>query len=561
MLAGEQEFPLAPLAVPPPVSENTFQASPAALHTVPSVGLFVDRARLARPDFILTEANADAIAEICRRLEGVPLALEMAAAWVRTLSPAHIATRVSQRVHELHSRRRDLPNRHRSLRAVVEWSWELLTPELRNFLAAMSVVRGGWTSNAAESIYGSDALEFVAQLQEHSLLLRTEPTNECGDEERYRFLEPVREWGLEKLGENPSMRHTAYTRHADFFLQLAESFCRSQQTATSATLFALDVENCVAALNWFVQAGTRRMLDGVRMATYLADYWKWRGLYALSYQMLSEAITGYRDAISPSGKLEIASPPDSQLVLAEGLHAASDVARYTGHLEEARRSILEAQAIYTALNKLLEVARCEGEQGTLAMERGELSVATKHFQSALEISRQTNNTHILSVALLCMGGVAHEQGNWETARSCYSEALTLFQERGDLFRCVCILLNQSTLALQENLPDEAQNHVEESLDLAIRMENPRLAANVIATGAAVAARKGLASRAVCLFGAADEIIAQTKAPLLPTEARDRDLATGGNDWLNALTPAQIAQAQAQGRAMTLPQAAAFVHER
>ncbi|MCW3054008.1 MAG: putative ATPase, partial [Chthonomonadales bacterium] len=190
-LGGEQVFPVPPLTLPA-------DATPLeTLRSNDSIALYMDRARSARPDFALTTHNAIAITTLCRRLEGMPLALEMAAAWVKTIPPHKMLERLEHQLDLLVSRRRDLPARHQSLRATIEWSYDLLPADLRRLFARLSVFRGGWTLEAAETVCGDEALHGLIALQEHSLVIAIEEA----DAPRYRMLEPLREFAAEKLVE------------------------------------------------------------------------------------------------------------------------------------------------------------------------------------------------------------------------------------------------------------------------------------------------------------------------------------------------------------------------
>jgi predicted ATPase len=229
-LTGEREFYVSPL--PTPGGEDT----PEWLLRCPSVQLFVDRAQKVRPDFQVTPANAPAVSELCYRLEGIPLALELAAARVQVLTPVQMLAQLEHRFDFLVSRKRDEARRHQTLRAAMDWSYQLLSPELQRFFARLSVFRGGWTLEAAAAVASdewqvtsdespitshqspviSNALDTLAQLQECSLV----QAEEAGAEMRFRMLETLREYAGEQLAseEQAALRE----RHADYFLHWVE---------------------------------------------------------------------------------------------------------------------------------------------------------------------------------------------------------------------------------------------------------------------------------------------------------------------------------------------------
>jgi predicted ATPase len=223
-LGGEREFPVAPLPVPVQTDSAAAPSheTPERLLRLASVALYADRAQAVRPDFAVTAANAAAVARLCRKLEGMPLAIEMAAAWAKTLPPAAMLERLERQLALLISRRRDLPPRHQSLRATIEWSYALLPAELQRAFASLSVFRGGWTLMAAEAVCGPGALLVLSELAERSLLIWDEPPSENpGAGGRYRLLESLREFAGEKLsegGEEGPVRQA----HAAYFLALAE---------------------------------------------------------------------------------------------------------------------------------------------------------------------------------------------------------------------------------------------------------------------------------------------------------------------------------------------------
>ena len=225
-LRGERAFPVNPLSVPPVPESELSEDALKTLVKSPRVRLYLDRAQAVRPDFTLTPANAPAVAALCRQLEGSPLALELAVAWVRTLPPRKMWERLTQGLDIPPGSYRDLPARHRSLTATLEWSWRLLTPAQQRLWARLSVFRGGWTAAAAEAVGGEpDAAALLADLAEASLVTTTE--NESG-EVRYRFLETVRAFGGAKLQQANGKRYhyLICNAHKDARYQFGGSPCR-----------------------------------------------------------------------------------------------------------------------------------------------------------------------------------------------------------------------------------------------------------------------------------------------------------------------------------------------
>ena len=220
-IRGEREYPLAPLDLPSPASSPNVDE----VATSPAVALFVDRARAANPAFELTQDNAATVAMICRRLEGLPLALELAAARTRFLGPKVLLGRLDQALEE--GGARDLPERQRTMRATLKWSYDLLSEQEKVLFRRLSVFSGGFSLEAAEALglamntRAEDVLGVLGGLTEQSLVVATDWAG-AGGEVRYRMLEPIRQYAQELLVEHPAEAEEAQRRHAEFFLDLVE---------------------------------------------------------------------------------------------------------------------------------------------------------------------------------------------------------------------------------------------------------------------------------------------------------------------------------------------------
>jgi predicted ATPase/DNA-binding SARP family transcriptional activator len=241
-IEGECEFPLLPLPIPDRAD------APERLILNESVRLFVDRAQAVKPDFQVTKANAADVAELCKRLEGIPLAIELATARVQVLTPAQMIARFDERFDLLLNRKRGVASRHRSLRAALDWSYELLTPELQRFFAELSVFRGGWTLEAAEEVCQQPhALDYLTGLRECSLIATEE--DEFGM--RFRMLETLREYASGRL--DPDRRAMLGQRHAEFYLALAERAepeLRGPKQAEWLKQLSIEYDNLQSVLDW-----------------------------------------------------------------------------------------------------------------------------------------------------------------------------------------------------------------------------------------------------------------------------------------------------------------------
>jgi predicted ATPase/DNA-binding SARP family transcriptional activator len=275
-LSAEREYILSPL--PTPHGDN---GGPEQLSAYDSVRLFIDRAQQAKTDFQISNGNAPAVAELCDRLEGIPLAIELAAARAQVLTPAQMLAQLSsgaepnRRFDLLASRRRDLSERQRTLKGAVEWSYRLLSPELQRFFCRLSVFRGGWSVEAAEAVCEEPlALDYLAQLRECSLVL----AHEAGEQIRFSMLETLREFGRERLVA-AAEEMSASKRHRDYFLALAEAADRQligPEEKRGLERLDANQDNLRAALSWSLTdpAGAE---PGLRLAATLRRFWWIRG--------------------------------------------------------------------------------------------------------------------------------------------------------------------------------------------------------------------------------------------------------------------------------------------
>jgi predicted ATPase len=344
LIEAEHEYPLLPLPTP------SHPGTPERLLEFASVQLFVSRARAARGDFQLSDRNAPAVAELCARLEGIPLAIELAAAWAQTLTPAQMLDRLERRFDLLVSRRRGAPGRHATLRAAVEWSWDLLPEELRRFFARLSVFAGGWTLAAAEQVCDEpNALACLAELRDRSLVLAEEEAAVAGSSPtmRYRLLETLREFAGERLDADERARFRA--RHAAYFVQQAEQAAphlhgsREQQHR----LDDLQTEhaNLRAALEWTRAAAAEEgnmapdaLATHLRLCGALWDFWFLRGHLAdAEHWLLRDELVGQAGGDLPG------VPP---IVLARFLHARAEIARMLDEPDAFSAAMEQALGLY-----------------------------------------------------------------------------------------------------------------------------------------------------------------------------------------------------------------------
>ena len=453
-LAGEHEVLLAPLPVPPAGGPEQPASSVA---DYPGVQLFVDRARSVRPDFQITPLNAAAVAAVCASLEGLPLALELAAARIQALSPEQMRLQLAARLSFLTSRRRDLPSRHRSLRAALEWSAHLLTPEQTRFFSQLSVFRGGWSLEAAAAVCEvSFPLDLLEQLCERSLIASEESPRGM----RFRMLESLREFGEEQL--SPPERQALARRHAGYFQQLATEmgtlWYGPRQNVGLETLTG-DYDNLRAALSFCRgdllpdrnNAQWNGADTGLRLAAALGDYWTTRGLMREGLDWLDGALRG-------GGGPAVRAAALAQMGwLAAGV---SDFDRASSALSESislSRGLKNEAALTSALRL----------RGTALIWKGDFANAESDLEEALGLCRALGNERLLGVTLNSLGVLANERsGDNVRAKECYEEALPLLLKAGDRQRASYCLHNLGNIAHDDGESVRAVAQLRHSLTLA-----------------------------------------------------------------------------------------------
>ncbi|MCC2672482.1 MAG: Protein kinase, partial [Armatimonadetes bacterium] len=416
-LPGEHEFPLSPLPLPEPTSD------PERVGVAASVQLFIDRAQAVRPDFQVTRHNAAPIAELCRRLEGLPLALELAAARTQVLTPAQMLAQLEQRFRFLATSRPNVDVRHRSMQAALDWGYSLLSPALRALYARLSVFRGGWSLEAVSGLGlagaegGLDPIEGLVQLRESSLVL----AEEAGEEMRFRMLEMIRQHAAVKLqeqGEAAAWRG----RHLDWYLslaELAEPELRGPEQARWLDTLEAERENLRAALEWSLGGGSAEA--GLRLAVALCRFWEVRGYLAEGRRWLEGALQQASEA--------------GPLLRAKALNRAGILAREQGDLAAARAFGQGSLEQYQALGDLRGIAYMLNNLGTLARHGRDYARALELYGASLELQRQRGDEPAVAVLLNNLGCVAQDQGDYPHARSYHEQSLAVqrrLQDRGGI---------------------------------------------------------------------------------------------------------------------------------
>ncbi len=485
-LRAEHVFPVEPLALP----AAGRGLSPAAFEDAPAVAFFVQRARAADPTFALTAENAAAVAEICRHLDGLPLAIELAAAWIRVLSPPALLVRLEQRLPLLTGGARDLPTRLRTMRAAIAWSHDVLTSEEQVLFRRLAVFTGGFTLEAAEAVgagdVGLDVLEGVASLVAKSLLQRAAADGDEAAGPRLGMLETIREYGLERLAASDELEATRW-RHAAYYLALAEAAEQAMlATGQGPWLGRLDAEhaNLRAALAWLEAAGEPEL--GLRLSGALGLFWYDRGFASEGKRWLERALA--RDGL-------VRDETRAKALLAAGLLVGllGDYQRAVGLAEESlaiRRRIGDAPGVALALHSL----------GIIARFRRDYDRAAALFTEALELRRAAGDKVWTANALAELGLVAHGQDAPARAEALLEEALTLNREVGNEWEAAWVLLALADVDRRRGDDAAAARRYRETLG---RGTDEMWVAECLAGVASLAAVRGQPGQAARLFGAAD----------------------------------------------------------
>jgi predicted ATPase len=579
-LYGEREVAVPPLARPdlqrlPPVEE---------LARVPAVALFVARATAVVPNFSLGPDNAEAVAAVCCRLDGLPLAIELAAARVRLLSPAALQARLDRSLQVLTGGPRDLPARQQTMRATIDWSHGLLSPAEQRLFRRLSVFVGGCTLEAAEAVcdagqdLGTDTLEGMSSLLDKSLLRCHDATSR---EPRFEMLEIVREYALERLAESGEEKATRRA-HAAYSLVLAEEGAPAMGGAESAaTLLRFDAElpNLRASLEHLI--ATRNVEWAARLATALTPYWRRREYLAEGRERLSAAlalpgassstragalyaaalVTGQqgdgatgRRLLEETVALYRELGDDRAAVVA---HNALAVAyQTTGDLEAARRHLEEVLRDARRLGDANSVAQCLNNLASVAHAGGDPARAVDLYEQCREAFERLGDRRGVAWALDQQGDAARDAGDPAAARSFYERSLLAFREMGDAGGVATALTDLARLARQAGDLEGAGKACEEALRLG-EIGSYREAARLLEELAALAAAAGRPRRALVLFAAAAALRAQLGWPAPASErARGERLIEEqrvalGNDAMAAWT---------RGWRMTAEEALAFARE-
>ena len=413
---GEHEFPVPPLALPDP----KFIPPLEALSQLPAIALFVERAQAVKHEFALTKENAPAVAAICSRLDGLPFAIELAAARIKLLSPFAMLTRLESRLNLLTGGPRDLPTRQQTLRNTVDWSYGLLNSAEQTLLRRLSVFTGGCTLEGVEAVcdikadLGLDVLDGMASLVDKSLAQQMEQVDQ---ETRFFMLSTIREYALERLAESDDESATRRA-HAAYYLVLAEEGAEDMAAHPEwLDRFEVEHDNFRLALDYLIKTGDADW--GLRIGAALFRFWETR-----------EHLAEGRDGIARVLALEGAAARPK--LRARLLFAGAVLAGEQGDYGSAQQMFEDSLETCLELNDNRGVAVALNALAVIARDRGQIAAASLLFERCVAIWKDLGDPADIARALSNLASVMKLQGEYERASSLYDECLTMFRKVGDV---------------------------------------------------------------------------------------------------------------------------------
>jgi predicted ATPase/DNA-binding SARP family transcriptional activator len=537
-IAGERVWPVAPL----PVSD-AHATSPGALTGSAAIRLFIERASSVAPAFTLGPENAAHIVQICQRLDGLPLAIELAAARVALLAPAQIAARLDNALQLLAQASPSMPARHRTLRATMDWSHELLSKDERTLFRRLSVFAGSFTLEAVEAACSdrerpdalpvTNILGLLSRLVDKSLVVLSDWRRI--DQFRYRLLEPTWQYASEKLlasGEGERVRLS----HLRFFLNLAEEaephFSDTDQVVWFDRLM-VEHDNLMAALDWALQ---HNELDAaLRMTGALWYFWLARGYYAAGVRRLMQAIS----------LTQMAAPSTAR---AKALWAAGAICLWSeSDCSRARPFLEEAVAISRELRAERILAGSLGTLGATALGQEDHVAARAYLKESLALLRDSDDRHAAGWSLSYLGDLSLAEGEVEGAQGLYAASLEHFRAIGDTNSAGYPVRRLGVVALRRGDDQRASELFKESLALNREVCYPKGIAACLGALAEVALRRRQLVRAARLFGAAEALLDGGGGRLFPTDQAEQNRSIAA--LRTRLAEAVRGAAWAEGRAM------------
>ena len=435
-LSSEYEYLLSPLVLPelnhlPPLAE---------LAQFPSVAMFVARAQAVKPDFALTHSNAQVVAQVCYRLDGLPLAIELAAARTKVLPPQALLTRLTHPLTLLTSGARDVPSRHQTLQRALEWSYDLLSPSERRLFARMAVFNGGVSIEAVEAtcdVEGDNPqiLDDLGILLDHSLLQSREMPS---GEPRFTMLEMMREFALGRLTASGELE-ALQARHFETYLRLAQDaevdLSGARQIEWLERL-ELDHDNLRAALQW---ASDHDAALALQLSASLWFFWLLRNHYSEGRSWLERTLI----AVDELGVQD----DDLAFIVAKALHGIGTIAYYQSDYESGRPWLEQALAVRRRISDKRGIAATLNNLGNLAHDQSDLIRARSLYEESRDMRRELGDKAGLAAALSNLGNIALYRGDYDDAGELYAESLVLRRQTGEK-KGISVALNNLGIVAQ-----------------------------------------------------------------------------------------------------------------
>lgn len=483
-LSGEQAVDVNPLALP----DLQHLPSVEQLERIDSVRLFVAHARQARSGFALAPQNAAAVAAICTRLDGLPLAIELAAARVRILSPPALLARLEQRLQVLTGGPRDVPSRQQTMRAAIAWSYDLLSPDAQRLFRQLSVFVGGWTLEAIDAVYDqpSDVLDGLSVLVDHSLVGQVDGADGTT---RYAMLETIREFGLEQLAVLDDF-DAVRRRHAEYFLQTfedAEVEWSGPDAAHWVARSEVELGNLRSALTWAVEHDADIAL---RFIQAIGGCWETLGYYSEARRWCELALAS--------------TQPASPALRAYTLFEAGFLATTQGDYAAGRSFSEAGHTLYESLGDPRGAAWCLYGMGRAAMWSADLDRAAELYEATVTAARAVDERLLRSV-LGNLGAVYVLQRRDELADRCLTEAIALAEATHHIVGLGFIIPEYALLALRQGCLAEATQRLNAALAIQQQLRDPRYASQAIEVAAWIATLQQYPLRAARLLGAVSAI--------------------------------------------------------
>lgn len=558
-LSSDCEFVVPPLAVP----ESAARISLEELSEYESVKLFVERARAVKPNFALREENAGSVAEICLRLDGLPLAIELAAARVRIITPASILEKLENHLKLLTGGAKDLPARQQTVRGMVEWSYELLETDEKTLFRRLAVFAGGFTFEAAEAIVEGEkrrkgekekfemdstvspspllpislsVLDGITSLLDGSLLVQKE---QADGESRFRMLEVVREYALEVLetsNESENMRRN----HAGYFLALgeeAEPHLLGERAIEWLEKIDREYDNLRAALRWAIENDHE---TGLRLSGALWTFWSIRGHLREAREQLEKSLT--------------ADCADERATTArwKSLNGAGYIACQQGDYPAAQKFIEQSLQIAEATGERRQIALSSRQLGFVVNLQGDATQARRFYEKSLRLGKELSDEKVVALSLAALADLARAAGDYQAAQQLYEKTFRSFQAINNRDGMSATLCNLGAVAFALGDFAAARASYAQAVEAALKLKNKVYVSWALDGFAALAASENDCESAARLAGAIENLRDSIGYEL---EAADRSFRDAYlTKTRHALGDARFARAYEAGQAIDLDEA-------